>query len=191
MNCFSACHIVKDLEDRKLCSIIEIMDQRNDGLRENRTMPDFYFDYFKVGDQFKSGGITVTGGQTIDFAMRYDPQVFHLDAEAAKDTPYGGLIASGFHTMTLTFRLFLETGVLSSCSLGSPGMDEVRWLLPVQPGNTLHVVGEVIEIQPSKSRFDRGMIRFRYTNFNQRGEKVLTMIGNQLLLPRPTSSPSM
>jgi len=123
--------------------------------------------------------------------MRYDPQVFHLDAEAAKDTPYGGLIASGFHTMALTFRLFLETGVLSSCSLGSPGIDEVRWLLPVRPGDTLHVVGEVIEIRPSKSRFDRGMIRFRYTNFNQRGEKVLTMIGNQLLLRRPTSSPSM
>ena len=154
-------------------------------------MPDFYFDDFKVGDQFKSGGITVTEGQIIDFAMRYDPQVFHLDAEAAKDTPYGGLIASGFHTMAFTFRLFLETGVLSSCSLGSPGIDEVRWLLPVRPGDTLHVVGEVIEIRPSKSRFDRGMIRFRYTNFNQRGEKVLTMIGNQLLLRRPTSPPSM
>ena len=154
-------------------------------------MSDFYFDDFKVGDQFKSGGITVTEGQIIDFAMRYDPQVFHLDAEAAKNTPYGGLIASGFHTMTITFRLFLETGVLSSCSLGSPGIDEVRWLLPVRPGDTLHVVGEVIEIRPSKSRFDRGMIRFRYTNFNQSGEKVLTMIGNQLLLHRPTSSPSM
>ena len=154
-------------------------------------MSDFYFDDFKVGDQFKSGGITVTEGQIIDFAMRYDPQVFHLDAETAKDTPYGGLIASGFHTMALTFRLFLETGVLSSCSLGSPGIDEVRWLLPVRPGDTLHVVGEVIEIRPSKSRFDRGMIRFRHTNLNQRGEKVLTMIGNQLLLRRPTSSPSM
>lgn len=123
--------------------------------------------------------------------MRYDPQIFHLVAEAAKDTPFRGLIASSFHTMAFTFRLFLETGVLSSCSLGSPGIDEVRWLLPVRPGDTLHVVGEVIEIRPSKSRFDRGMIRFRYTNFNQRGEKVLTMIGNQLLLRRPTSSPSM
>ena len=152
---------------------------------ERKRMSNLYFDYFKVGDQFKSGGITVTESQIIDFAMRYDPQVFHLNAEAAKDTPYKGLIASGFHTMALTFRLFLETGGLSSCSLGSPGIDEVRWLLPVRPGDTLHVIGEVVEIQPSKSRLDRGMIRFRYTNLNQRGEKVLTMIGNQLLRRRP------
>ena len=157
---------------------------------ERKRMSNLYFDDFKVGEQFKSGGITVTESQIIDFAMRYDPQVFHLNAEAAKNTLYKGLIASGFHTMALTFRLFLETGVLSSCSLGSPGIDEVRWLLPVRPGDTLHVIGEVVEIRPSKSHLDRGMIRFRYTNLNQHREKVLTMIGNQLLLRRPNCSPN-
>jgi acyl dehydratase len=148
-------------------------------------MAILYFEDFKVGDRFKSPGITVTEGQIIDFAMHYDPQVFHVDAEAARATPYGGLIASGIHTIALTFRLFLMTGALEGSSLGSPGFDELRWLRPVRPGDTLHVVGEVLEIKPSRSQRDRGIVRIRYTSYNQRDEQVLTVIGNQILRRRP------
>jgi len=144
-----------------------------------------YFEDFEVGHRFRSPGITVTEGQIIDFAMRYDPQVFHIDAEAAKTTPYGGLIASGIHTIALTFRAFLMTGALEGSSLGSPGFDELRWLRPVQPGDTLYVVGEVLEKKASSSRQDRGVVRIRYTSYNQRDEEVMTMVGNQIIRRRP------
>lgn len=144
-----------------------------------------YFEDFEVGRRFRSPGITVTEGQIIDFAMRYDPQVFHIDAEAAKTTPYGGLIASGIHTIALTFRAFLMTGTLEGSSLGSPGFDELRWLRPVRPGDTLYVVGEVLEKKASSSRQDRGIVRIRYTSYNQRDEEVMTMVGNQIIRRRP------
>ncbi|MBP9020217.1 MAG: MaoC family dehydratase [Syntrophobacterales bacterium] len=144
-----------------------------------------YFEDFEVGRRFRSPGITVTEGQIIDFAMRYDPQVFHIDAEAAKTTPYGGLIASGIHTIALTFRAFLMTGTLEGSSLGSPGFDELRWLRPVRPGETLYVVGEVLEKKASSSRQDRGIVRIRYTSYNQRDEEVMTMVGNQIIRRRP------
>jgi len=144
-----------------------------------------YFDDFKVGDRFKSPGMTVTEGQIIDFAMHFDPQVFHVDVEAAKATPYGGLIASGIHTIALTFRLFLMTGALNAeNSLGSPGFDELRWLKPVRPGDTLRAAGEVLEVRLSKSG-DRGIVRIRYSALNQRGETVFTVIGNQIVRRRP------
>lgn len=148
-------------------------------------MAILYFEDFELGRRFQSPGITVTEGQIIDFAMHYDPQVFHIDAEAAKATPYGGLIASGIHTIALTFRLFLMTGALEGSSLGSPGFDELRWLRPVRPGDTLHVVGEVLEKRNSRSQSDRGIVRIRYTCCNQRDEEVLTVIGNQILRRRP------
>lgn len=151
----------------------------------NGKMVERYFEDFAVGDEFTSPGISVTEAQIIDFAVQFDPQPFHMDREAARETIYGGLIASGFHTLALTFRLFLHTGVLSACSLGSPGIDEVRWISPVRPGDTLHVVGEVLETKRLKSNPDRGMIRFRYTALNHQGEKVLSMIGNQLVSCRP------
>ncbi len=148
-------------------------------------MQTYYFDDFKIGDRFVSPGITVTEGQIIDFALQFDPQVFHLDAEAAKKTIYGGLIASGIHTIALTFRLFLMTGAIHpGNSLGSPGFDELRWNLPVRPGDTLRAVGEVLELRPSRSQSDRGIVRFRYSAFNQRDERVFSVIGNQIVRRR-------
>ncbi len=145
-------------------------------------MQDLFFEDFQVGNKFESPGLTVTESQIIDFAMQYDPQVFHLDAEGAKNTIYGGLIASGIHTIALTFRLFLQTGALSpKASLGSPGFDDLKWIKPVRPGDTLHVTGEVLEIKPSRSQGDRGIVRIRYTCINQKNEPVLTVIGNQIL----------
>lgn len=149
-------------------------------------MDILYFEDFHVGDRFESPGVTVTEGQIIDFAMHFDPQVFHIDAEAAKSTIYGGLIASGIHTLALTFRLFLMTGTLNGeNSLGSPGFDELKWLKPVRPGDTLRASGEVIEVRPVK-RDDRGIVRFLYTAENQRGEKILSVIGNQIVRRRPS-----
>ena len=144
-----------------------------------------YLEDFKPGDEIASPGITLTESQIIDFALRYDPQPFHLDVTAAATGPFGGLIASGFHTAALAFRLFCQTGVFGDASLGSPGIDELRWLKPVRPGDTLHVTAKVLEARRSTSKPDRGLVRMAFTTWNQKGEPVLTMIGNQLLKARP------
>jgi len=141
---------------------------------------DKYFDDFEVGDRVVTPGITLTESLIIDFAMRYDPQPFHIDAEAAKASNYGGLIASGFQTFALSFRMVLETGVLRACGMGSPGTDELRWLKPVRPGDTLHTEFEVLEKIPSRSKPDRGVLRIKYWVKNQRGEDVMTFLSLQL-----------
>lgn len=141
-----------------------------------------FLDDFKEGEVFRTEGITVTESEIIGFAMRYDPQAFHLDVTAASKSPYGGLIASGFHTLSVCFRMFIQKGVIAACSIGSPGIDEVRWLAPVRPGDTLRTETEVLEIKPSSSKPDRGILRLRYVGINQRGEKVISFILNHLLL---------
>jgi acyl dehydratase len=140
-----------------------------------------YLDDFAEGERFVTPGITVTESEIIDFALKYDPQSFHLDANAAADSLYGGLIASGFHTLSLCFRLFIQSGILASCSMGSPGIDELRWLAPVRPGDTLHSEVEVLEVKPSRSKPDRGILRLKYAAMNQHGEPVLTFIVNHFL----------
>lgn len=147
-----------------------------------------YFDDFKAGDELASAGATVTEAQIIDFALHFDPQPFHLDANAAAASPFGGLIASGFHTLALSFRLFWQTGALNDGSIGSPGIDEVRWLKPVRPGDTLRVVATVLDTKRSTSKPDRGVVKIQYTTLNQHGETVLTLIGNQLMRTRPRES---
>jgi acyl dehydratase len=146
---------------------------------------DYYFEDFTPGMVFNTTGVTVTESQIVDFALKFDPQPFHLDAEAAKQTIFGGLIASGFHTMALTFRLYVQMNVLSAGSLGSPGLDEVRWLKPVRPGDTLRVMVEVLDVVPSRSKPDRGIVVVKYTTLNQRGEAVMTIQAKQLMARRP------
>ena len=147
-----------------------------------------YLEDFKPGDELASLGATITEAQIIDFALTFDPQPFHVDVTAAAAGPFGGLIASGFHTLALSFRLFWQTGALNEGSIGSPGIDEVRWLRPVRPGDTLRVVVKVLETRPSRSKPDRGVVKVQYTTSNQHGETVLTVIGNQLVRTRPGSS---
>jgi len=137
-------------------------------------MEDRFFDDFAIGERFSTRGITLTESAIIDFATRYDPQPFHIDVEAAKASNYGGLIASGFQTLALGFRMVLETGVFRASSMGSPGFDELRWLKPVRPGDTLRTVTIIKEIQPSKSKPDRGVVKHDVIVTNQRGETVLT-----------------
>ena len=148
-------------------------------------MTSRFLDDFTPGQHFTTPGVTLTEADIIDFAWRYDPQPFHLDATAATNSPYGGLIASGFQSLALCFRLFIQSGLLAESSMGSPGIDELRWLLPVRPGDTLHGRVEVLEVRPSRSKPDRGIARFKYQAVNQHGETVLSFIVNHLLRCRP------
>jgi acyl dehydratase len=144
----------------------------------------FYLEDFQPGARITSPGFTMTESAIIDFAQRFDSQSFHMDREAAMDSLYGGLIASGIHTVAVTWRLLLMTGALAE-NLGSPGFDELRWLLPVRPGDTLHVVAEVLEARPSATKADRGTVRLRCATLNQRGETVQTVLCHQLIRRRP------
>jgi len=143
-----------------------------------------YLDDLIPGERFTTRGVTLTEGSIVDFAWRYDPQPFHLDKEAAAGSHYGGLIASGLQTLAVCFRLLLETGVFHEASIGSPGFDELRWLAPVRPGDTIHTEAEVVDIRPSASKPDRGIARLRYRALNQHGHAVLSFTMMHLLLRR-------
>lgn len=145
---------------------------------------DFYLDDFKPGDRFESAaGYTFTDADIIGFAHRYDPQVFHLDVESAKKSIFGGLIASGFQTLAITFRLVHSIGFLAH-NMGGPGMDELRWLRPVRPGDTLRAVAEIAEVTPSRSKPDRGAVKYRVSAVNQSGETVMTALITSLITRR-------
>lgn len=133
-----------------------------------------YFDDFEIGETFHSGTVTLTEPALLDFARVYDPQPFHLDRQAAAEGPFGELVASGFQTLVLAFRVFYDANVINACSLGSPGMDELRWVKPVRPDDTLSVAAEVLDKRPSKSKPDRGILRMAYTVTNQDDEPVMT-----------------
>lgn len=138
---------------------------------------DNYLDDLQVGDRVESPtGYTLTEADIIDFALRYDPQPFHIDSEAAKQTGFGGLIASGFQTMALGFRVFYASGFITSANLGGIGMEEVRWHRPVRPGDTLRSTCEIVEVTPSRSRPDRGTLRYRLSVANRIGETVFSAI---------------
>ena len=143
-----------------------------------------FLDEFAVGDKFTTAEIKITEAMILAFARDYDPQPFHIDPVAAKASIYGGLIASGFQTLALGFRLVLDTGVFAASSMGSPGFDELRWLKPVHAGDRLHVEAEVIGIAPSRSKPDRGIIRIAYRYLDQSGEPVLTCAMMHLLRRR-------
>ena len=131
-----------------------------------------FFEEFAVGDRWQTAGYTFTESGILDFAFRYDPQPFHIDLEAAKQSIYGGLIASGFQTLSVCFRLVHQTAVLTQ-NIGGRGLDELRWPQAVRPGDTIRVEVEVLEARRS-SLPARGNLRLRYVATNQRGETVLT-----------------
>jgi len=147
-------------------------------------MSNQYLNDLKVGQTFKTNGATITESDIIGFALKYDPQPFHLDVVEAAKSPYGGLIASGFQTLAYCFRLFIQTGVFLESSIGSPGIDELRWLAPVRPGDTLYTEVDVLEVRPSSSKPDRGIARLKYQARNQHGDVVLTFFVNHLLKRR-------
>ncbi len=144
-----------------------------------------FFEDFREGEKLTFGEARVTRASIIAFAREYDPQPFHLDDEAARRSIYGGLIASGWQTTALLMRMVV-TELLGpeSGSLGSPGVDEIRWLKPVRPGDTLRVRVEVLEVRPSKSKPDRGSVKLRYEVLNQTDDVVMTMSGYGLFARR-------
>ena len=144
-----------------------------------------FFDDFAVGDKFTTAEREITEAMILDFARDYDPQPFHIDPVAAKESIYGGLIASGFQTLALGFRLVWDTGVLAASSMGSPGFDELRWLKPVRAGDRLRVEAAVIGVAPSRSKPDRGIVRIAYRYLDQSGEPVLTCAMMHLLRREP------
>lgn len=139
-------------------------------------MTDIHFDDLYPGQRFVTSAMTISETQILDFARVYDPQPFHINAEAAKQTEFGGLIASGFHTLTLSFSLFFRLGIFSAANLGSPGMEEIRWLKPLRPGDTIHAEAEVTALKASQSKPDRGIVTMRHDTFNQDGSLILTVI---------------
>ena len=143
-----------------------------------------FLDDLSVGDTFETAGVTLTEGGIVDFALVHDPQPFHVNKVAAKASIFGGLIASGFQTIALTFRLFRDTGVLNDTNLGGHGMDEVRWLAPVYSGDTIRSCVTVEAITPSRSKPDRGTVRFRYRTYNQDQVEVLSLAIDHVMARR-------
>lgn len=143
-----------------------------------------YLDDLTPGFTFGTGSRTLSEEEIVAFARLHDPQPFHLDADAAALSPFGGIIASGFQTLLTAFVLTLEADVWREASMGSPGMDELRWLKPVRPGDTLSAWGEVVSVTPSRSRPDRGRAVIAYAVRNQAGETVMTYRATHILARR-------
>jgi acyl dehydratase len=148
-------------------------------------LKDRWFDDFAVGEQFEFGAYVVSEDEIIDFARRYDPQPFHLDHDAAKASHFGGLVASGWMTSAVLMRLLCDHFIPRQSSMGSPGVDEVRWIKPLRPGDTVRARVEVTETRPSQSKPDRGVIRCRHQLLNQKDEVVMSMHGMGMYRRKP------
>ena len=150
---------------------------------------DRYFEDYPQGSVYEFGSIAVEEKEIIDFARRFDPQPFHTDPEAAKRSHYGGLIASGWHTAGLMMRLLVDQYLSPASSMGSPGVDELRWLKPVRPGDVLSLRVTVPEATRSRSKPDRGAVRSVTEVMNQRGEVVMSVKATSLMRCR-TAAPA-
>ena len=144
-----------------------------------------YFEDWQVGDSFETRGITVTESQIVDFALLYDPQSMHIDKTFAAEGMFGELIASGFHTLSISFRLFYDMGYVVHSNIIGLGLDEVRWTAPVRAGDTLRCRVAITALTPSRSKPDRGTMSFKSTTLNQRDEEVLRYTSTCILKNRP------
>lgn len=149
---------------------------------------DRWFEDYVPGDVHEFGSIAVEEDEVLAFGRRFDPQVFHTDPQAAARTEYGGLIASGWHTASLMMRLYADHYLSHVATLVSPGVDELRWLLPVRPGDALSIRVTVEEARRSRSRPDRGIVRSTVAVLNQRGEPVMTVTARNFILCRPAAA---
>ena len=144
-----------------------------------------YFEDFVPGSTYEFGPTVVDEVEIVEFARRYDPQPIHTDPEWARTGPFGGLIASGWHTTAIMMRLLVEQYLPSAASLASPGIDELRWLQPVRPGEELRVRVTVIEARPSRSKPDRGLLRSKIEVVGTDGSAVMTLIALNMIRRRP------
>jgi acyl dehydratase len=136
-----------------------------------------YWEDLVPGSVRELGTISVTPEQIKDFAKQYDPQPFHIDEEAARNSHFGGLVASGWQTAALCMKLTVDNLLSHSASMGSPGLESLKWLKPVYPGDQLSLKHSILESRPLKSRPDTGLVRSRWELFNQAGDKVFEMEG--------------
>ncbi|MBW0144813.1 MaoC family dehydratase [Sphingomicrobium sp. B8] len=151
-----------------------------------------FFDDIDVGTRTEHGSVTVTREEIIDFATKYDPQPFHLSDEAAAMTPFGKIAASGWNTCALTMRVLVDSWKeQQAMGLGSPGLDELRWLKPVYPGDTLHVASEVVEKKPSRSKPHIGSMWSDILVTNQHGELVLKFRSIVMMLRKTAGAPQL
>jgi acyl dehydratase len=149
-----------------------------------------YFEDIAVGEKSSFGHYEVTREEVIDFARKYDPQPFHLDDDAAAKTHFGRLSASGWHTCAMTMAMLVENmKEHKQAGLGSPGVDNLRWIKPVYPGDTLRVENEVLEKRRSQSRPEMGIFKSKATVFNQHDEPVMSMVSNGLIAVRDPDTP--
>jgi acyl dehydratase len=150
-----------------------------------RAAEPMYWEDFVVGETTELGRHTFSESEMIEFALKFDPQPFHVDPIAAKQSLFGGLIASGWHTCSVAMRILCDSYINRSVSLGSPGLDNIRWLKPVRPGDTITYRRVVLEARASKSRPDAGLVKSRTEAVNQHGELVLSMEGWGMFGRRP------
>lgn len=148
-------------------------------------MRALYLEDFEAGQTFGSGQVAVTEDEIILFATQFDPQPFHLDPQAAQSTFFQGLAASGWHTAALTMRLLVDSEMLPGNGIIGAGFESLNWPRPVRPGDTLHVVSEILEVRPSKSRPTQGMVKVRSRTLNQNDEMVQESVGNLVVMARP------
>lgn len=139
----------------------------------------YYWEDFTPGWTYESPSRTLSAHEIQAFAREYDPQAYHTDPEAAKATPFGGLIASGWHTCAIAMRLMCDGYLLESSCIGSPGIEDLRWFKPVRPGDALRFRATVLEQTPSQSQRTRGTVKFRWEVLNQNDDVVCAMIGRQ------------
>jgi len=144
-----------------------------------------YFEDYELGTTYECGSVSVDQTEIIDFAKEFDPQPFHVDPVAAAGGPFGGLIASGWHTSALVMRLLVERYLSAEASLGSAGLDEIRWPYPVRPGDTLRARATVVESRRSLSKPDRGIIKTAVEAVNQDGRTVMRATAINFMRVRP------
>jgi acyl dehydratase len=139
-------------------------------------MRDYYFEDFEVGQRYETMAVTISEAQILDFAMAYDPQPLHVNKLKAEQSQFGGLIASGFQTICLTFSLFFRMRWIETANMGSPGMEDIKFLKPLRPGDTIRSAIEVTQIKPSQSRPELGSIWMRHEAWNQKDEMILSAV---------------
>ena len=148
-------------------------------------MSNLYYEDFAVGQVYETSAVTLEQDDIVQFGKQYANLPYHTDPEAARKTTFAGLVAPGYQTAALTFGLFVDLGLFRASGMGSPGIDKLRWLKPVRPGDALHVSAEVIEVSPAQSTSGRNAVRFRYDTINQDGDKVMTVTSLHFLKRRP------
>lgn len=152
-------------------------------------MPFRYFEDFHLGEKVDLGSHAVTEAEMLAFARDYDPQRIHVDRAFAEESGFGGLIASGWHTCAMFMRLLVDAMLYESSAIASPGVDTIRWLRPVRAGDVLRAEAVVIEVTPSRSKADRGLVKHDCTVLNQNNEMVMTLRTLALFSRRPLPQP--